>query len=199
MEQLIKIQTNANGTKAISAFELYEKLGFSLKNFDRWKTKNITENEYAIYGVDWCELALNEEQNGFNSSFVRSKADDVTLSIDFGKRLAMLARTEAGEMVRKYFVAVEKAAIQKNNTMLLYKMREIEQKIDEQQEIKNKANEELRFLNKWLKNTKEEIYGQLPEQTPLSNYQQIKIAFTYDADNIRLADSEVENTDTGKI
>jgi len=177
MKDLVKIQTNADGTKAVSAFELYKELGFNITNFRRWKVKNITENEYAICGVDWCELVLNDEQNEINSSFETSKSDDIILSLDFAKRLAMLARTEAGEMIRKYFVAVEKAVIQKSNTMLLYKMREIEQQIDTQQEIRNKANEELRFLGKLLKNTKEEIYGQLPEQTELSNYQQMQIEF----------------------
>jgi len=45
MEQIIKIQTKADGTKAVSAFELYKQLGFSQQNFVRWKLKNITETE----------------------------------------------------------------------------------------------------------------------------------------------------------
>ena len=182
MEQIIKISDN-NGQKAVSAFELYKRLGFNITNFHRWKSKNITENEYAIHGIDWFELVLNDEKEEVNSSFEASKANNIVLSIDFAKRLAMLARTEAGEMIRRYFIEVEKQAVRQNNTALLFQMQEIEYKIETQTGIRNKANEELRFLSKMLKNTKAEIYGQLPRQTELSNSKQLALNFGGDVEN----------------
>lgn len=176
MEQLIRI-SESNGQKAVSAFELYKTLGYNNGNFSYWKKRNITENEYALHGVDWFELILNDELETNNSSFETSKANDVVLSLDFAKRLAMLARTEAGEKIRRYFVEVERQAIRQTNTALLFKMQEIENQIDIQTEIRNKANEELRFLNKLLKNTKTEIYGQLPPKTELSNCVQMELNF----------------------
>ena len=176
MEQLIKISDNA-GQKAVSAFELYKTLGYHNAAFSRWKVKNIIENEYALHGVDWFELNINVEIEENNSTFETSRANDLVLSLDFAKRLAMLARTEAGEKIRNYFVEVEKQAIRQSNTALLFKMQEVEKQIEIQQEIRNKSNEELRFLGKLLKNVKTEIYGQLPEQTELSNYKQLTLGF----------------------
>ena len=91
--------------------------------------------------------------------------------------------------VRRYFVEVEKQAIRQSNTALLLKMREIENKIDVQTENRNKANEELRFLNKLLKNTKAEIYEQLPQQTGFTNNYQMELNFTGNETTLMLSRS----------
>ena len=109
MEQLIKI-TERSGQKAVSAFELYKTLGYNITAFSRWKLKNIIENEYALHGVDWFELDINVEKEENNSTFETSRANDLVLSLDFAKRLAMLARTEAGENIRRYFVESRKTS-----------------------------------------------------------------------------------------
>ena len=50
MEQLVKIQTNADGIKAVSAFELYKELGFNITNNVHHDAVNnvVTENKNLI-------------------------------------------------------------------------------------------------------------------------------------------------------
>lgn len=102
MEEIIKIQ-NRDGKQAVSARELYIKLGFDKAKWSRWYEKNIIENPYAQEGVDWV---------GFPIMVNGNETKEFALSIDFAKRLSMLARTEMGEMIRNYFIECEKAAQQ---------------------------------------------------------------------------------------
>lgn len=97
MNELIRI-TERDGRKAVSARELYEKLGFDLSQWSRWYKKNITENKFAIKNQDYVELDT------------MSRTQDFALSLDFAKRLSMMARTETGEQIRNYFIEVEKRA-----------------------------------------------------------------------------------------
>lgn len=102
MNELIKI-TETNGKNAVSARELYEKLGYDLSQWPRWYKKNITNNKFAMEDVDYQTLRLNVDKGRPSSDFA--------LSIDFAKKLSMLARTEAGEKIRQYFVDVEKRSL----------------------------------------------------------------------------------------
>lgn len=95
MEELIKI-TEYNGKKAVSARELYEKLGFASQHWASWYKKNITSNPFAVQNEDFVQLPLS------------GRTQDFTLSIDFAKRLSMMARTKTGEQIRNYFIEVEK-------------------------------------------------------------------------------------------
>lgn len=99
MTELIKITENKSGERIVSAKELYNTLGFDISQWSRWYKKNIEENDFAIYGQDWIELDIE-------SSLNRSK--DFGLSIDFAKRISMMAKTEMGETCRNYFIACEK-------------------------------------------------------------------------------------------
>ena len=95
MEELIKI-TEYNGKKAVSARELYEKLGFASQHWASWYKKNITSNPFAVQNEDFVQLPLS------------GRTQDYALSIDFAKRLSMMARTKTGEQIRNYFIEVEK-------------------------------------------------------------------------------------------
>ena len=101
MNELIRI-TEKDGKKAVSARELYDRLGMNKAVWSRWSKKNITDNQYAVENEDWV---------GFNIMLNGNPTKDFALSIDFAKKLAMLARTEAGERIRQYFVEVEKVAV----------------------------------------------------------------------------------------
>ena len=95
MNELIKI-TESNGKKAVSARELYEKLGLDLSQWSRWYQKNILNNKFALENEDFIQLDI------------MSRSRDFALSIDFAKKLSMQARTEQGEKIREYFVECEK-------------------------------------------------------------------------------------------
>lgn len=60
--------------------------------FVRWSKKNITENEFAEKGQDY---------QGYNFMLEGNEMVDYALSIDFAKKLCMLARTEKGEEARR--------------------------------------------------------------------------------------------------
>ena len=96
--ELIKISEN-NGQKAVSAKELYEFLGYNKTHWAKWYRKNIEENEFAIESIDFQTFALSANGND---------TKDFALSLDFAKRLSMMARTEKGESARNYFIECEK-------------------------------------------------------------------------------------------
>ena len=98
--ELIKI-TEQNGKKAVSAKELYEFLGYNKAHWAKWYRKNIEENEFSIENEDFQTLTLSVNGN---------ETRDFALSIDFAKRLSMMARTEKGEQARRYFIECEKKA-----------------------------------------------------------------------------------------
>lgn len=98
MEQLINI-TNKDGKDIVSARELYEKLGYNVTAWSRWYLKNIEQNPFAIVNEDWV---------GFDTVSSGNITKDFALTVDFSKRLCMMARTEMGEKLRNYFIACEK-------------------------------------------------------------------------------------------
>lgn len=98
MQELIKIQ-NKGGKETVNARELYEFLGFDSGNWTRWAKQNIEENPFA---------QENDDFRGFLTMRNGNETKDFALTIDFAKRLAMMAKTEKGEQARKYFIECEK-------------------------------------------------------------------------------------------
>lgn len=107
MNELIHI-TEKDGKKAVSARELYQSLGLNKTQWKRWYEKNIIENPFAKQDIDFV---------GFDIMSNGNITKDFALSIEFAKNLCMLARTEAGEKVRNYFIEVEKAAQSVHNAL----------------------------------------------------------------------------------
>jgi anti-repressor protein len=103
MNELIKITTDEQGSSVVSARELYVFLGFDNSQWARWSKKNIINNKYALPGADWIQLDMMSSSNN------HSMTTDFALSLDFAKRLSMLAPTEKGEEVRQYFLDCEAA------------------------------------------------------------------------------------------
>jgi anti-repressor protein len=108
MDALVKINTDNEGRKVVSARELYEKLGLNVTNWKRWYKKNITENPFAVEGEDWVGFVIMTSGN---------ETQDFAITIQFAKRLSMMARTETGESIRKYFVMVEEKAIEEKKSL----------------------------------------------------------------------------------
>lgn len=96
--ELIKI-TERNGNKVVSAKELYDFLGLNRAVWSRWSKTNITDNHFAIENEDWVGVQHNVEGN---------ITMDYAISIEFAKKLSMMARTEKGEEARKYFIECER-------------------------------------------------------------------------------------------
>ena len=99
MQELIKIEKNDKGTNVVSAKELYEFLGFNTAHWAKWAKKNIENNQFSFENQDW---------KGFTLSVNGNETKDYALTVDFAKRLAMMARTEKGEQARQYFIQCEK-------------------------------------------------------------------------------------------
>ncbi|MBT0573662.1 phage antirepressor KilAC domain-containing protein [Riemerella anatipestifer] len=98
MKALIKI-TEQNGKQTVSARELYEFLGYNKAVWSRWYAKNIENNEFAIENIDY---------QTFNIMLNGNETKDFALTIDFAKKISMMARTQKGEDARDYFIECEK-------------------------------------------------------------------------------------------
>ena len=84
MEQLIKVQANENGQQVVSAREFYDYLGYDKSQWSRWYRKNILDNEFAIENADY---------QGFDTMSNGNETKDFAITVDFAKRLAMMARS----------------------------------------------------------------------------------------------------------
>ena len=122
--ELIKIKEK-NGKQLVSARDLYVFLGFDTSQWSRWHTKNLIENDFAIENEDYTLLDT------------KSRSKDFALTLDFAKRISMMARTEKGEKIRKYFIECEKIAkdLQEINPKIPTTFREALLLAAEQQEI----------------------------------------------------------------
>lgn len=98
MTDLLTITTSHAGTEVVSARELYEYLGFDKSQWARWAKKNILNNPYAMENTDWV---------GFDIVSNGNQTTDYALSVDFAERLSMLARTEKGEEIRRWFQSIK--------------------------------------------------------------------------------------------
>ncbi|QDK80817.1 hypothetical protein EXU85_20280 [Spirosoma sp. KCTC 42546] len=111
MNDLIRITNNEQGSSVVaSARELYDFLGFDPSQWSRWSKKNIINNPYGKEGEDW---------EGFDLVSSGNATKDFHLTVDFAKRLSMLARTDKGEEIRRYFLECERKAQQQLSPVLL--------------------------------------------------------------------------------
>ena len=130
MNDLVKIQENADGQKVVSAKELYKRLGYIEGQYSRWAKKHIEANPYAIEGIDWALLDICVE---YSNQKGRGKfGQEYALSLDFAKKLCMISKTVVGEKVRNYFIEVERIAQEAISPQMLTSK--------EFQELKNKVN-----------------------------------------------------------
>jgi phage anti-repressor protein len=107
-EAVVQVFETDGGRKAVSARELYGKLGYDSTHWKRWYAKNIEKNPFALQNKDWAYLPPKESSLALMANERGKFAIDFALTIDFAKKLSMMARTEAGEKVRDYFIRVEK-------------------------------------------------------------------------------------------
>ena len=101
INELIKVTKDDRGRATISAQELYLFLGMAPSQWSRWSKKNIENNEFVNRGEDW---------EGFDIKSNGNKSRDYEITLDFAKRISMMAKTERGEQARSYFIECEKKA-----------------------------------------------------------------------------------------
>lgn len=87
---------------ATTARKLYEFLELDPSHYNRWVQRNIIKNEFAEEGKEYQVFA----RDGENLSGGRPTAD-YKLYPDFAKKLAMGTHNEKGEIVKKYYIALE--------------------------------------------------------------------------------------------
>jgi phage anti-repressor protein len=101
MNDLIKVEQSQGGKQVVSARELYDFLELDRSQWARWYEKNIIKNEFAIQDTDYQVFDIMSNTQGGRPS------KDFAITLDFAKRLAMMARTEKGEQARRYFIECE--------------------------------------------------------------------------------------------
>ena len=99
--ELIKIETNEQGRKVVSARELYLGLGLNKAHWKRWSEQNIIQNGFFKENIDWV---------GFTMMVNGNETQDFAISLEFAKHIAMMARTEKSHDYRNYFIECEKKA-----------------------------------------------------------------------------------------
>lgn len=105
MNELIKV-TEKDGKQIVSARELYLLLGHDPSNYARWSKSNIVENPYAIENEDWVAVVMGDELENQNVNPTK----DYAISITMAKKIAMMSKTEKGNLIRDYFIECEKQA-----------------------------------------------------------------------------------------
>lgn len=98
MEQLIKVSINEQGSRVVSARELYEFLEVKSKFID-W-IKNRIKKYGFVENQDFVTLSKNLENGG--------KEIDYALTIDMAKELAMVQGNNKGKRARQYFIECER-------------------------------------------------------------------------------------------
>jgi len=82
---------------------LYEFLGYDRSNWAKWYKSYIVEKPFALESEDWVGFVLNTNGN---------ETRDFAISIDFAKRISMMAKTQKGHEARTYFIGCESKAIE---------------------------------------------------------------------------------------
>jgi anti-repressor protein len=100
MNELIKIQTTEQGEQRVSARDLHESLGIQ-KRFSAWF------KQYQDMYVDGIDFTSVLSGTVVNNGAVR-KLQDYALTVDMAKHIAMMTKTDKGNQIRDYFIAVEK-------------------------------------------------------------------------------------------
>ena len=101
MKELIKVTTNEEGKRLVSARELHEFLGINTRYNDWFK-------RMCGYGFE-----ENSDFTPLTQKRVTAQGNEVTqldhiITIDMAKEISMIQRTDKGKEARKYFIECEK-------------------------------------------------------------------------------------------
>lgn len=135
--ELIKIKSDENGNKIVSARELHDFLEIK-KYFTQWLETYIKkDNKYGFEeNIDFTRITA--EVNPTNEIPLIEYA----LTVDMAKELSMLSKTEKGKKARKYFIKCEKKL--KENIQLISAQKEIKELKDTLEDFKRTTKEAKR-------------------------------------------------------
>ena len=105
-EELIKITTNENGVRCVSARELHEGLEVKSK-FADWIKNRIKKYGFEE-NTDYICLSKNLETQRINGQRGVTAEKDYIITVDMAKELCMVENNELGRQFRKYFIECEK-------------------------------------------------------------------------------------------
>lgn len=113
--ELIKITTNEEGKKLVSARELHEFLGLQ-KRFSAWIEQYIKkDNEYLfIEGEDFTSVLTSTVVN----NGAKRELQDYAITINMAKEISMVTKNDKGKQARKYFIECEKQLKQSQQPQL---------------------------------------------------------------------------------
>lgn len=125
-KEIIKIETNADGSKAVSARELHKFLE-SKQEFANW-IKNRIEKYRFVEGQDYQKLYFDVEGNlliirldkfinADNQIVTKASKIEYVLTLDMAKELSMLENNEKGKEARRYFIECEKRLVKQQHKL----------------------------------------------------------------------------------
>jgi len=155
MNELIKISQNEKGNQVVSARELYSYLGYESNKFARWAKSKILENDFAIENQDWIGLDINVQGN---------ETKDYAITLDFAKRLAMMAKTEKGEQVRNYFIECEKKILPQTYKQALLALIAVEEEKEQLALKVDNLSTALDTLVEWVSILKVSQFNKISEK-----------------------------------
>ena len=103
-KELIKITTNEDGQKLVSARELHEGLKVKSK-FNDWITKRITKYGF-VENQDFILVTQKKVTNNPKNPYTEQK--DYVITVDMAKELCMVENNELGRQFRKFFIEAER-------------------------------------------------------------------------------------------
>lgn len=102
MKELIKITTNEQGKKLVSARELHKGLEIS-ERFNSWFKRMLQYGFEENIDYTGCKT--------FNT-LARQELQDYVITLDMAKEISMIQRSELGKKFRQYFIECEKKLIE---------------------------------------------------------------------------------------
>lgn len=106
--ELIKITTNKEGKKLVSARELHEFLE-SKERFSKWWSKVSSKEDYGFEeGIDYTPYQMVHPQNN-------QEITDYAVTVEMGKEISMISKLPKGKEARKYFIQCEKQLMEVQN------------------------------------------------------------------------------------
>jgi anti-repressor protein len=163
MNELIRVRKSDGGKDIVSARELYSFLEITT-DFTTW-CKRMFEYGF-IEGTDYVFIKSGEpELQLFNNPNPKM---DAALTLDCAKEISMLQRTDKGKEARLYFIACEKALIEKSKLSLPSNYLDALKALVISEEQKALQQEKIKELE-----PKAEVYDKISDSTGLKSISQI--------------------------